>query len=241
MPDNNTLNLADFLEEVSKAVIETQKGLNRESITYNQQLPDGVPPTHFAIPAVRADLRVGFRNLSAKGIDVVLFSNKEEKESYGESTVSFELVAAPPPPAASCTQQPNIPGMPVRSAAAPAATIDRVEELLGATGLQPPSNRLADRREAAIVFPLLRTGRDVVLWPSSAEPGSSTWEQMRVIVLRQGQLDTSLYRTPPEGGFLQLPSSALLDLDKRELANLVQGLSDLLVAIGRECASGSSQ
>jgi hypothetical protein len=266
-PQTDSLNLTDFLGEVAKSLIQTQQQLNRESIAYNQQLPDGVPPAHFAIPAVRADLRMGFRNLSARGIDVVLFSNKEEKESYGESTVSFELVAAPPAPAslaaslaaAHLPPEPEPSSSPESAPPAPVsreAILDRIESLVNATAMHPNTRRsILGRRDAAVVVLLgaktgaetgARTAADervLVLWPAMPQSSvdSPLWSQMSIFVLKDNQFDTSLYDAAPPEGFLRLaPRSALLDRDKKDLVGLAEALGDLLLAVGR-CAAQSSQ
>jgi hypothetical protein len=258
-PQSNSLNLTDFLGEVARSLIQTQQQLNRESVAYNQQLPEGVPPAHFAIPTVRADLRMGFRNLSSRGIDVVLFSNKEEKESYGESTVSFELVAAPPTPSSTaaahlpppeaepCTGEETTP----RSLISREAILDRIESLVNATALHPSTRRsILGRRDAAVVAPLgAATGADpgaesriLVLWPATPQSSldSPLWSQMSIFVLKDNQFDTSLYDAAPPEGFLRLaPRGALLDRDKKDLVSLAEALGDLLLALGRYAAQSA--
>lgn len=229
------LSLSALLTQVSQAVIDAQQQLNAQSAAYNQQLPEGVPPAHFAIPVARADLRMGFRNLSAKGMDVVLFSSKEEKESYGESSVSFDLVATPPPLSAGAGP---VSAQDERSGGRE-EVLRLVDSLVHATSLHPSTKRsILNRREPAVIA-RLDDERVLVLWPSTpqGEADSALWSQMSVFVLKDGAFDSSVFDGAPPEGFLRLaPRSVLLDRDPRQLADLVEALGDLLLALARQCA-----
>ena len=96
--DGREPELKSFLQNVSLSLIEAQQRLNEQSLDYVERLPRGIPPAYFSIPTLKAEMKVGFSKLTGKKVNLILFSKKEEKEQYGESTVTFELASAPPPP-----------------------------------------------------------------------------------------------------------------------------------------------
>ncbi|MBL8228182.1 MAG: hypothetical protein JNL98_06880 [Bryobacterales bacterium] len=232
------LSLSALLTQVSQAVIDAQEQLNTQSAAYNQQLPAGVPPAHFAIPVAHADLRMGFRNLSAKGMDVVLFSSKEERESYGESSVSFDLVATPPPPGSGEATDRVTGHRGVARSVGREAVLGTVESLVHSTSLHPSTKRsILSRRESAVIA-RLDEERVLVLWPSTpqGDAESTQWNQMSVFVLKGSAFDSSLFDGSPPDGFLRLaPRNVLLDRDPKQLADLVEALGDLLLALARRC------
>lgn len=97
-----SVELSKFFANVSTAVIDAQKNLNEFSGRYVSELEktnSRIPPTYFAIPSIKAEMKLGLSEMTSKGVNVILFKNKQQKEQYVESTVTFELVAAPPLPA----------------------------------------------------------------------------------------------------------------------------------------------
>lgn len=118
-----SVELSDFFFNVSNAVITAQTNLNEFSKRYVEQLKDPrVPPAYFAIPSIKAEMKLGFSELTENGINVVLFKNKEQQSRYVESTVTFELVSVPPqtinPPAS-----PPPPPSPTSPPASPAPSL----------------------------------------------------------------------------------------------------------------------
>ena len=100
-PAEEQTQMQQFFADIANSLIDAQQQLNLRSIEYLKQLAlleVNIPPAYFAIPNVKADLKVGFSQSKTKGVNLILFSNKSQREDYGESTLSFELVAAPPPP-----------------------------------------------------------------------------------------------------------------------------------------------
>ena len=94
--------LATFFTNVSNAVIDAQKNLNEFSKRYISQLEETnspVPPTYFAIPSLKAEMKLGVSELTSKGVNVILFKSEQQKERFFESAVTFELVSTPPAPA----------------------------------------------------------------------------------------------------------------------------------------------
>ncbi|MEM7583730.1 MAG: hypothetical protein AAF560_10155 [Acidobacteriota bacterium] len=97
-PDSEEMRINTFFEQVSEAVVKAQSHLNSVSLDYVNNLDPRIAPAYFSIPTLKAELKVGFQHRKETGLNLILFSNAEDKQAYGESTVAFDLVAAPPPP-----------------------------------------------------------------------------------------------------------------------------------------------
>lgn len=93
------VSLETFFNEVGRAVKSAQHKLDQHALADLEEPSESrIPPVQYAIPNVKAEIKVGFSLVSSKGINVVVFQNSLQKNSYSESTVSFEIVAAPLPP-----------------------------------------------------------------------------------------------------------------------------------------------
>ncbi|HYO64336.1 MAG TPA: hypothetical protein VER08_11945 [Pyrinomonadaceae bacterium] len=92
------IELGEFFESVSTSLMDAQEELNRRSLEYVSRLDPRFQPAYYGIPSVKAEMKVGFSTSRQKGVNLILFSNTQQKSEYGESTVSFEVVGAPPPP-----------------------------------------------------------------------------------------------------------------------------------------------
>jgi len=94
--------LSTFFTNVSNAVIDAQKNLNTLSQQYISQLEKDkspVPPTFFAIPSLKAEMKLGVSEITSKGVNVILFKSEQQQQRFFESAVTFELVSTPPAPA----------------------------------------------------------------------------------------------------------------------------------------------
>ena len=122
--------LSEFFSNVSNAVIDAQKNLNAFSKTYVEQLTDKrVQPTYFAIPTVKAEMKLGFSELTQRGINVILFKSEEQRKRYVESTITFELASTPP--VTTAPPSPDPPPPPKRlPPPGPGGPADFVPELL---------------------------------------------------------------------------------------------------------------
>ncbi len=98
-----------FFEQVSDAVVNAQSRLNNVSLEYVRNLDPRIAPAYFTIPTLKAELKVGFQSSKSTGLNLILFSSAEDKQAYGESTVTFELAATPPPPGATPAGELAIP------------------------------------------------------------------------------------------------------------------------------------
>lgn len=98
LPLQRSKELKDLLANVSDSLISAQKSLNESSLQYASELDPRLPQTIYGIPSVKAEMRVGFSEIKSRGINLFLFTRKEQRDQYAESTVSFEVVGTPPPP-----------------------------------------------------------------------------------------------------------------------------------------------
>ena len=96
--ESDAMGLADFFENVSQSLIDAQSTLNDRSLEYARNISPGIPPAYYSIPSLKAAMKVGFSHTQGKGVNLILFSKKSQRQEYGESTVEFELVSSPPPP-----------------------------------------------------------------------------------------------------------------------------------------------
>lgn len=186
-----TVDLEEFFEGVSSSIVATQKALDRRSLDYVRNLHPQVAPAHFAIPSVKAEMKVGFRKVGGSGVNLVLFTSRKQKEDYGESTVSFEVAAAPPPPGPAPGA---LPGFVAQGA-------DRERALDTVAALVPAP--FADSRDRAVVLRHLGTGgeeRYIVVWPARARDPAARPE-LKVFALsgddggaaRAVEVDEALY------------------------------------------------
>jgi hypothetical protein len=91
--------LSTFFKGVCRAVVDAQKELDTESLQYAIALRNTpVPPSFFSMPNVKAEVKMGFSEVTETGIKAIIFNDSTQIEKHGESTVSFEIAAAPPPP-----------------------------------------------------------------------------------------------------------------------------------------------
>jgi hypothetical protein len=98
LENRDRLGLSSFFHDIAQSYREAQEELNAESLDYARNVPAGIPPAHFAIPSVKAEMEVGFETRSDRKVNVVFFGKTFSREQYGHSKISFEVVSAPPPP-----------------------------------------------------------------------------------------------------------------------------------------------
>lgn len=98
LEDRDRLALSTFFHDIAQSYREAQEELNAESLDYARNVPVGIPPAHFAIPSVKAEMEVGFETRSDRKVNLVFFGKTHSREQYGHSKISFEVVSTPPPP-----------------------------------------------------------------------------------------------------------------------------------------------
>ncbi|MFL6227961.1 MAG: hypothetical protein ACJ741_04180 [Pyrinomonadaceae bacterium] len=97
-PKVDHIDLREFFYNVSSSLIDAQSALNRSSLQYVSTLDPRFPPAYYGIPAVKAEMRLGFQEVKEKGVNLILIKDSTTKSNYAESTISFEVVGTPPPP-----------------------------------------------------------------------------------------------------------------------------------------------
>ncbi len=97
-PPGDGIGLHELFANVSNSLLTAQKELNRNSLEYVANLDPNIPPAYYGIPSVKAEMHVGFSQMKQQGINLILFSSMQQKQQFAESTVTFEVVGAPPPP-----------------------------------------------------------------------------------------------------------------------------------------------
>jgi hypothetical protein len=91
--------LAQFFQTVTQSIVDAQSALDLQSLSYARQLQGTlIPPVHFSIPNVHAEVKMGFNVDDPSNLLVRLFGKPEDSSNYGETTVSFDVAASPPPP-----------------------------------------------------------------------------------------------------------------------------------------------
>jgi hypothetical protein len=105
-----TSNLDNFLANVGSSLVSAQKSLNQQSREYSEsaavEFKGLIPPAQFAIPKVTAEMTVGLNRVTERAVNLIFFTDKDQQTSFVQSKISFDLVAAPPPPGASINLTP---------------------------------------------------------------------------------------------------------------------------------------
>lgn len=180
----DTVELARFFEDVASSIVATQQALDRRSLDYVRDLDPQIAPTHFAVPNLKAEMKVGFRKIDSRGINLVLFSKRGQKEAYGESTLTFEVAAAPPPPGSPLAALPSF----VARGGDRERVLDAAEPLVW-PGEDVPETyaRSRDRVLVLLHFEASGVGRYLVVWPARwlnvTDP--EVWPELRIFGLRE--------------------------------------------------------
>ena len=221
--------LNSFLQNVSLSLIEAQQRLNEQSLDYVERLPRGIPPAYFSIPTLKAELKVGFSKLTGKKVNLILFGKKEEKEQYGESTVTFELASAPPPPGGEALALPVFLVLGAEKSDVLEGVRRRFDELVEGKKLGKAA-RVKITEELSLVLAYRRTliGDPKNYLVLIADPGSKKRAALHV----EGAGDDLVFtpdiyssEKPPLNGFVQVPGAA----DER--LQVIKNLGDVLMNV----------
>lgn len=87
--------LTRFFEEVGRGMVDAQRALDAQAADYNNGSP--LQPSMFRIPKASADLKFSVSSLTSTSMNVFFASSKEEEERRQKHSISFDIVAAPPP------------------------------------------------------------------------------------------------------------------------------------------------
>ena len=189
--DYDRNNLATFFKSVAQSVVETQRDLDRRSIDYVRSMDPRLPPSYFAMPSVKAELKVGLREVTERGMNLVLISGREQKAEYSESTLSFELAAVPPPPG----QVVELPSLVVQGSGFLAVGEERQEVLEQAERIAAEKGKelgiifQREMRDRAVVMKRPQasgeapeTSRFLVVWPGKRE-NNRFWNELVILAL----------------------------------------------------------
>ncbi len=206
------MGIETFFEDVTNSLVNTQKRLNEVSLDYVRDLDPRIAPAYFAIPSLKAELKAGFQSTDDKKLSLVLFSSKKERKEYGESTVSFELAAAPPPPGEAPFGELSVPtprylvlGQSKRRLLAAARSIVQAQpggRALGKTFTNTEESGLAQvlRFEPEADDKAAKRERYLVVWPSqtAATKNQHLWQELVVLPLVE---DGAGVKLDPESPF----------------------------------------
>lgn len=250
-PSEKPNQLKELFDNVSTSLIDAQKSLNQNSLEYATELDPRFPQTYFAIPSVKAEMRVGFNEIKGKGINLILFTSSHQKQRYSESTISFEVVGAPPPPGPASYGDYVVP-IP-RFLVVGKKRDELIEQLIQAKNITEAT--LINNKHLAIVFeyrplpeedPKKEWDYYVVLWPgrradAAAEDNWHTWLALNMAQEPDGKLRfagepnvASIFESPlPPNGMLLVTrsttSTLAANLTKEQLAILAIQLIDALM------------
>lgn len=186
--------MQQFFTNVTASLIGAQQELNRQSLDYAARLDQRIPPAYYSIPSLKAEMKVGFSESKTKGMNLILFSSKEQRENHGESTLSFELVAVPPPPG---TTRPELPPGFLLIGAEKEAVLDKIEATAGELLGKALSENFGNTRALAAVLRYAEQAgkkKYLIFWPSQTlkdmENKPDFWRNLLVLHLveENGQL-----------------------------------------------------
>lgn len=252
------LQLSQFFNDVSTSLIDAQKELNQSSLEYIRTLDQHFPPAYYSIPNLKAEMKVGFSKIKDKGLNLILFSSREQKQEYGESTVTFEVVGSPPPPGPVLFGEYIVP-MP-RFLVIGDKREELMTKIIAAKNLtQKP---LINTKESATIFRYEKKNEQdkrtkyLVIWPGQKQGTFSedSWHSITVIYVEEfeenGELKLefpkeketsadkteSIFEFPPTDQMLNIPpnkADKLKDALGSELkvAEMVINLGDVLMNV----------
>ena len=90
--------IENFFETVGQGLINAQTQLDRQSVDYIMKKPVQIQPTIYKIPKVNAEIHFAIEKSKKKGFNVLIYGSSEEHRKEQQHKVSFDIVAAPPPP-----------------------------------------------------------------------------------------------------------------------------------------------
>ncbi|MBW1800138.1 MAG: hypothetical protein JRJ85_05345 [Deltaproteobacteria bacterium] len=195
-----------------------------------------IPPSYFAIPSVKAEVKTGFVESSRSGVNIILFSKREQREDYGESSVTFELAAVPPPPDAARDGNYFVP--------IPAFLVldEERDRILDAAHRKISAWPTYGRgRDQAVVLSLdpssASSGQYIVIWPAWPKPPhpvafSTKWGQISVFYFEKSGDElvpsTDIFSRPLDDSFLRIVNNEETPDDLRSFGDAVMQFTALL-------------
>ncbi len=193
-----TSTFADFLGEVGRAAIDTQERLdlaNRAAVAAGVA-SGGIPLGVFQMPKLHGEIRFALEKTQSEKLGLVFHSHRKAEQSRNEQSLTFDILAVPPPPEliqAVREAHPNLALVLSRSRRSEVfATLNKVQELLGKDET-PQSSALLEKHRALLQkSPEERDTVLIVPWRRSAQPGGAPGGSEDGFIL--------LYAAPPSDG-----------------------------------------
>lgn len=103
IPEVGLSDISDFFANVGRSVVSAQDQLDAESDRYNRRIRDQaddalIPPTNYRVPKATATFKFAMSSATSRGFNVFVASSETMQRRAAEQEVSFEIVAAQPPP-----------------------------------------------------------------------------------------------------------------------------------------------
>ncbi len=150
--DQQRSNMTEFFTSVANSMVAAQQRLDAASQQYLASVaakPE-LMPALFRIPRIKADLKFAIENVDSKKINVIFFGKEQRERVLNEQSVSFEIVAAAPPPEAPVTEAALLQLSVVYNPAVRDQVKEVVEKEAGRSTVKP----LADNWDRALLVEL---------------------------------------------------------------------------------------
>jgi hypothetical protein len=92
------MQLENFFQMVGEGVVAAQHKLDEQSQQYLNTRPDFSQPSVFRIPKVGAEIQFAMESTQTKGFNVFVYGSQDTRQESQQHKVSFDIIAAPPPP-----------------------------------------------------------------------------------------------------------------------------------------------
>jgi len=109
--DQERLGFSQFLSNIGTAMLDTQRELDAQSLTYLQENSQNrhVLPSIFRLPKLSAEMKFALEKQDEKTVNLVFFKNQTMAKEMHQQSIKFDLVSAPPPPEAMAAIQAPVP------------------------------------------------------------------------------------------------------------------------------------
>ncbi len=100
-PADLRTSFGDFISSVGRSVADAQSDLDREArnhVARSKSLGGPLLPTLYRIPKLSAEVKFAFEKRTDRGLNLLFFSKKENSSEEHQQSISFDIVAVPPPP-----------------------------------------------------------------------------------------------------------------------------------------------
>lgn len=92
------LDISDFFQSVGQGLVAAQEDLDDRTLNSLRKPRPHAAPAVYRIPKVTAEIQFALRSTKSKKFGILLFREGKEEEAQRQHKVTFDIVAAPPPP-----------------------------------------------------------------------------------------------------------------------------------------------